>query len=255
MHVRPKKSLGQHFLTDKEIARKIAEACVDENADLMLEIGGGTGILTDFFIRNDNFLVTDIDTDSVQFLKEKYPDFQGKILSDDFLQINLAEKFRSKQLAVIGNFPYNISTQILFQVIENQQIVTSLTGMFQKEVAERIGAGHGSKTYGILSVLTQIFYDTHYLFTVPPNVFNPPPKVNSGVIRLSRKAKSLITSDLYPEFARFVKTAFNQRRKMLANSLSVYFADKTEFPFLQLRPEQLSVYQFVEIFKLFCERK
>ncbi len=250
MFVKPKKHLGQHFLTDTNIARKIADSCTDTSADITLEIGGGTGILTDFFIEKPNFFVTDIDSESIAYLKSRYSAFQHKILFEDFLDMNISERFPTKQIAVIGNFPYNISSQILFKAIENQTIVTSLTGMFQKEVAERIGAKHGSKVYGILSVLAQVFYDAEYLFTVSPEVFNPPPKVQSGVIRLTRKAAPLIASDIYPQFATMVKAAFNQRRKMLSNSLSAYFPDRTAYEFLTKRPEQLSVKQFVEIFEL-----
>jgi len=250
MYVKPKKHLGQHFLTDSNIARKIADACTDSKADITLEIGGGTGILTDFFIGKPDFFVTDIDAESIEFLKSKYPESEKTILFEDFLDMNLSERFPEKQIAVIGNFPYNISSQILFKAIENQSIVSSLTGMFQKEVAERIGATHGSKVYGILSVLAQVFYDAEYLFTVPPTVFNPPPKVQSGVIRLTRKAAPLIAPADYPTFAAMVKAAFNQRRKMLSNSLAAYFPDRTAYAFLTKRPEQLSVNQFVEVFEI-----
>lgn len=245
--VRPKKHLGQHFLKDRSIAKRIAESLSGSGYGSVLEIGPGTGVLTEFLIeRNfDDFRVIEIDNESVHFLRERFPDLK-EIIRGDFLGMDLDSEFTGK-LAVTGNFPYNISSQILFRVLDNKDKVAELCGMFQREVAERICAAPGSKTYGILSVLIKAFYSAEYLFTVPENVFSPPPKVKSGVIRLTRNSTAELRCD-EKLFFRVVKTAFGQRRKMLRNSIKAGFSLKNEEnKYFALRPEQLSVEQFVEL--------
>lgn len=246
MKVTPKKALGQHFLNNEEVAYNIVQA-VKSNNKSILEIGPGMGVLTKYLINKPdiNFSVVEIDEESVVYLKRHYP--QLHIFAADFLQMNLAQLY-NENLTIIGNFPYNISSQILFKVLDNKELVTEVVGMFQKEVAERVAAQPGKKMYGILSVLLQAFYDIEYLFTVDENQFTPPPKVKSGVIRITKNPeKSLRCSE--DLFKNVVKTAFNQRRKTLRNSLKSF---RFEEGFLQdevfsLRPEQLSVAQFEEI--------
>ena len=188
MSVKAKKHLGQHFLTDETIAQNIANTLITTGYDTVLEIGPGMGVLTKYLLqKNYTLYVIEIDTESVAYLEKNYPQLQPRIISKDFLKLDLSTYFNNKPFAVIGNFPYNISTQIVFKVLEYKHLIPEFSGMFQKEVAQRIAETEGSKTYGILSVLTQAFYQVSYLFTVPPNVFNPPPKVESGVIRLIRK--------------------------------------------------------------------
>jgi len=252
--VTPKKALGQHFLNDKTVAEKIVKSIssIDDFMEFqqysnILEIGPGMGILTQFLLhkKNVNFKVVEIDKEAVSFLQKNYPSLQ--IISGDFLKMNLEEYYKEK-LIIIGNFPYNISSQILFKVLENKDFVIELVGMFQKEVAERVASKPGKKMYGILSVLLQAYYDIEYLFTVDQQLFNPPPKVKSGVIRMVRnREKSLLCDELL--FKNVVKTAFNQRRKTLRNSLKSFsFSDKyKDNPIFSLRPEQLSVEQFEEI--------
>jgi 16S rRNA (adenine1518-N6/adenine1519-N6)-dimethyltransferase len=245
--VQPKKNLGQHFLKDKSIASGIAASLTGSGYSSVLEIGPGTGILTGFLIERDfsDFRVIEIDNESVHFLKENFPRLK-EIIRGDFLTMDI-ESFFSGKLAVIGNFPYNISSQILFKVLEHRDRVVEVCGMFQKEVAERICASPGSKTYGIISVLIQAFYDAEYLFTVPEHVFSPPPKVKSGVIRLIRNQVIDIGCD-EALFIRVVKAGFNQRRKMLRNSIRSAFKLRSEDnKYFSLRPEQLSVVQFVEL--------
>jgi 16S rRNA (adenine1518-N6/adenine1519-N6)-dimethyltransferase len=244
--VQAKKNLGQHFLKDKTIASAIADSLTGQGYASVLEIGPGTGILTDFLIekRFPDFRVIEIDNESAHYLKENYPSLD--IIRGDFLNMDLGEAFPGS-LAVIGNFPYNISTQILFRVLENRNKVVELCGMFQKEVAERICASPGNKTYGITSVLLQAYFDTEYLFTVPEHVFSPPPKVKSGVIRLRRNSVADIGCD-EKLFTRVVKAGFNQRRKTLRNSIKSAFTLKNEdYRDFSLRPEQLSVSQFIEL--------
>lgn len=244
--VQAKKNLGQHFLKDKSIASKIADSLTGLGYTSVLEIGPGTGILTDFLIekRFPDFRVIEIDNESAHYLKDHFPELD--IIRGDFLTMNIGESFPGS-LAVIGNFPYNISTQILFRVLENRNKVIELCGMFQKEVAERICASPGNKTYGITSVLLQAYFDTEYLFTVPEHVFSPPPKVKSGVIRLRRNSVSDIGCD-EKLFTRVVKAGFNQRRKTLRNSIKSAFTLKNEdYKDFTLRPEQLSVSQFIEL--------
>jgi 16S rRNA (adenine1518-N6/adenine1519-N6)-dimethyltransferase len=242
--VKPKKNLGQHFLTDQNIARKIVDS-LGSTAPDVLEIGPGTGVLTQFLLTrsNINLQVIEIDRESVVYLQQNFPQLT-KIWSEDFLKSKIGEKFEGN-FSVIGNFPYNISSQIFFRILELRNRIPEVVGMVQKEVAERIASKHGNKTYGILSVILQAFYDIEYLFTVSEHVFQPPPKVKSAVIRLKRNnVEKLPCSDAF--FVEVVKAAFNLRRKMLRNSLQsicgelpVQFADK--------RPEQLSVDDFIEL--------
>ena len=252
MYVRPKKYLGQHFLTDENIAGKIADTLSLNGYNTVLEIGPGTGMLTKYLLRKDIELwVNEIDRESVEYLRVHYPAIKNRILETDFLKLDIAETFKGVPVAIIGNFPYNISSQIVFKVLENRDMVPEFAGMFQKEVAKRICEGPGNKTYGILSVLVQAFYDVSYLFTVPPSVFNPPPKVDSGVIRLTRKEGAEMVCD-EKLFFRVVKTAFNQRRKTLRNSLKpIGLSDKLKANVIfGKRPEQLEVQQFIDITSL-----
>ncbi len=249
MSVRAKKHLGQHFLTDENIAKKIADSLTENNYNDVLEIGPGMGMLTKYLLqKNVTTHVIEIDSESVDYLKAHYLNLSGRIITKDFLKIDLNEFFGDKQLAIIGNFPYNISSQIVFKAIENKHRVPEFAGMFQKEVAQRIAEKPGSKVYGIISVLTQAFYDVEYLFTVPPSVFNPPPKVDSGVIRFIRKENYTLPVD-EKLFFRVVKTAFNQRRKMLRSSLKTFnLSDKLrEDTIFTERPEQLSVQDFISL--------
>ena len=245
--VRPKKNLGQHFLKDESVARRISETLTGNGYDSVLEVGPGTGVLTEFLLERGfrDFRVIEIDNESVHYLTEHFRDLKH-IIRGDFLWLDLDELFTGK-MAVIGNFPYNISTQILFRVLDYRDKVTEVCGMFQKEVAERICAQPGSKTYGIISVLIQAFYSAEYLFTVSETVFSPPPKVKSGVIRMRRNEVTGLTCD-EKLFTRVVKAAFNQRRKTLRNSIKSAFRLKNEdYPLFGLRPEQLSVEQFVDL--------
>ncbi len=247
--VRAKKHLGQHFLRDENIAKKIADALTLNSYNNLLEIGPGMGVLTKYLLKkNIHVHVIEIDIESVAYLDQHYPQLKGSIISNDFLKIDLTHYFREKPLAIIGNFPYNISSQIVFKTLENRHRIPEFCGMFQKEVAQRIAEKPGTKTYGILSVLTQAFYDVEYLFTVPPTVFDPPPKVDSGVIRLIRKANYSLDVD-EALFFKVVKTAFNQRRKMLRGSLKSFnLSEKLrEDAIFARRPEQLSVQDFVSL--------
>jgi 16S rRNA (adenine1518-N6/adenine1519-N6)-dimethyltransferase len=245
--VQPKKSLGQHFLKDTLIARRIAGSLTGEGYISVLEIGPGMGILTGFLLERGfpDFRVIEIDNESVHYLKTHFPELRN-IITGDFLTMDVDSVFPDK-LAIIGNFPYNISTQIFFKALNNRDKVVEIAGMLQKEVAERICAGPGSKVYGILSVLLQAFYKTEYLFTVSEHVFTPPPKVKSGVIRLIRNDVRKLYCD-EKLFFRVVKACFNQRRKTLRNSVRAAFDLKREdYPEFGLRPEQLSVDQFIRL--------
>jgi 16S rRNA (adenine1518-N6/adenine1519-N6)-dimethyltransferase len=245
--IRPKKNLGQHFLRDRIIAQRIAATLSGAGYSSVLEIGPGTGTLTEFLLKRgfDDFRVIEIDNESFYFLRERYPQIR-EIIRGDFLHMDI-DSFFSGRLAVIGNFPYNISSQILFKILDHRDKIVEVCGMLQKEVAERICASPGSKTYGILSVLTQAFYTSEYLFTVDPDVFIPPPKVRSGVIRLRRNDVTSLDCD-EALFLRVVRAGFNQRRKTLRNSIKSAFRLKNEnYKDLVLRPEQLSVDQFVEL--------
>jgi 16S rRNA (adenine1518-N6/adenine1519-N6)-dimethyltransferase len=246
--VKAKKHLGQHFLKDKEIARKIAESLNLETTTSVLEIGPGTGVLTQFLLLDKNIELTaiELDHESVVFLKEEF--CQLNVIEGDFLKLDLKSIFNSR-FCVIGNFPYNISSQIFFKMLDNKDDIPCLVGMIQKEVAERIAAPPGSKTYGILSVLLQAYYTIEYLFTVHEHVFDPPPKVKSAVIRLVRNKVLSIDCD-EKLFKLVVKTAFNQRRKTLRNSLkSIMEKDNSvcSNPIFDLRPEQLDVQAFVRL--------
>lgn len=245
--VYPKKNLGQHFLKDKGIAQRISASLTGEGYSSVLEIGPGMGILTEFIIRREfpDFSVIEIDNESVHYLGEKFPELKH-IITGDFLTFDVDANYNGK-LAIIGNFPYNISSQILFRVLKYREKIAEVCGMLQKEVAERICSKPGSKTYGILSVLIQAFYSAEYLFSVSNKVFSPPPKVLSGVIRLRRNETiSLECNETL--FIKVVKGCFNQRRKTLKNSVRAAFDLKTfDYHDFHLRPEQLSVNQFVEL--------
>ena len=247
--VRPKKALGQHFLVDLNIARKIVDAMSDD-VNTIIEVGAGMGVLTQYLIadRLEKLHVVEIDTESIEYLKNVYPQLGDRLVHGDFLRTDLS-KFATEKMGVIGNFPYNISSQIFFQVLKYRNQVDEVVGMIQKEVAERIAAGPGSKTYGILSVLLQAWYDIDYLFTVHENVFNPPPKVKSAVIRMKRNNVSQLDCD-EKLFVTVVKQAFNQRRKTMRNSLrSLIPQEIIKDEIFNKRPEQLSVQEFVELTK------
>jgi 16S rRNA (adenine1518-N6/adenine1519-N6)-dimethyltransferase len=247
--VTAKKHLGQHFLKDESIAKAIAETLNLEGYSNILEIGPGMGVLTKYLLENPIAVyVIEIDPESVVYLEKNYPKLSGKIIAKDFLKYNINEVFEGKPFAIIGNFPYNISTQIVFKLLELRNQVPEFSGMFQKEVAERICEKKGSKTYGILSVLVQAFYDAEYLFTVNENVFDPPPKVKSGVLRLRRKENFQLPC-AEKLFFNVVKTAFQQRRKTLRNSLkTLNLSDNLrEDTIFDLRPEQLSYEQFIDL--------
>jgi 16S rRNA (adenine1518-N6/adenine1519-N6)-dimethyltransferase len=247
--VKAKKHLGQHFLKDESIAKAIADTINLEGYEDVLEIGPGMGVLTKYLLEKPiTTYVIEIDTESVDYLDANYPKLKDKIISKDFLRYDINEVFQGKQFAIIGNFPYNISTQIVFKTLELKHQIPEFAGMFQKEVAERICEKKGSKAYGILSVLAQAFYDVEYLFTVDENVFIPPPKVKSGVMRMRRKADySLPCGEKL--FYTVVKTAFQQRRKTLRNSLkTMNLSDKLrEDLVFNLRPEQLDVAEFIAL--------
>lgn len=251
--VRAKKHLGQHFLTDKKIAAKIVDGLVHtDQYSQVLEVGPGMGILSDILLERkdlETFMI-DIDVESYHFLNDKYPQMGKRLINGDFLKMDLKKVFSGKY-AIIGNFPYNISSQILFKVLEHRENVVEMVGMFQKEVAERCASKSGTKDYGILSVLIQAYYNIDYLFSVKPGTFNPPPKVNSGVIRLSRNERVTLDCD-EKLFWTVVKAGFNQRRKTLRNALSgvlpkVKMDDNIYF---EKRAEQLSVEDFITLTQL-----
>lgn len=249
--VRAKKHLGQHFLTDESVAKNIADTLTLEGYKKVLEIGPGMGVLTKYILdKPTETYVVEIDTESVDYLHAHYPKLHDHIFAQDFLKFDIVRAFNQEPFAVIGNFPYNISTQIVFRALELRDYIPEFSGMFQKEVAERICEKKGTKAYGILSVLTQAFYETEYLFTVDEHVFNPPPKVKSGVMRMRRKEDySLPCSEKL--FFTVVKTAFNQRRKTLRNSLKGFNLPdeiRAEEVF-NLRPEQLDYKEFIELTK------
>jgi 16S rRNA (adenine1518-N6/adenine1519-N6)-dimethyltransferase len=251
----PKKSLGQHFLKDTATARKITDTLTGNGYGTVLEIGPGMGILTGYLLEKNfnDFRVIEIDNEAVHYINEHFPELKN-VITGDFLSLDI-EKYFTDKLAIIGNFPYNISTQIFFKVLKHREKVVEIAGMLQKEVAERICAGPGSKTYGILSVLLQAFYKTEYLFTVPEHFFSPPPKVKSGVIRLMRNnVKNLDCDEVL--FFRVVKACFNQRRKTLRNSVRAAFdLKRDDYHEFGLRPEQLSVDQFVQLTRWIDENR
>jgi len=250
MNVRAKKYLGQHFLKDEDIAFNIVSSLTNvSSCNKVLEVGPGMGVLTNYLLKNKSFetYVIDIDKESILYLQNKYPLLGNRIILGDFLQLDFNQHFNEPFL-VIGNFPYNISTEILFKIVDNKNLVPEVVGMFQKEVAERIASKPGRKAYGIVSVLLQAFYDIDYLFTVNEDVFDPPPRVKSGVIRLTRNTTQQLACN-EKHFTRVVKATFGQRRKMIRNGLK-QFKLKPEFtthPFLTQRAEQLSVSDFVEL--------
>lgn len=253
--VRPKKNLGQHFLTDLTIAKRIADTVDEPYADLpVLEVGPGMGVMTQYLVQKPRpFKVVEIDRESVAYLKGTlFRDEQsGKsaIIEGDFLRMDLKEVFDGQQFVLTGNYPYDISSQIFFKMLDNRDLIPCCTGMIQHEVAVRMASQPGNKQYGILSVLIQAWYDVEYLFTVEPSVFNPPPKVQSAVIRMTRNQVEHLGCDEHL-FKRVVKTVFNQRRKMLRVSLKQLLTDLTplaDHPFMTLRPEQLTIEQFVEL--------
>lgn len=248
MQVRAKKFLGQHFLKDLDIARQIAQSIPADVPTPVLEVGPGMGVLTQFLLENPNIDLTciEVDQESVVYLKVHFP--QLKLIEGDFLRLDLASVFPD-QFCLIGNYPYNISSQILFKALENKDRIPVISGMFQKEVAERVASKPGNKSYGILSVLLQAYYDIEYLFTVHEHVFDPPPKVKSAVIRLTRNQVAHLDCD-ESLFKTVVKTAFNQRRKIMRNSLRALVGNNTEFlsdEVFNYRPEQLGVGQFVDL--------
>ena len=247
--VRAKKHLGQHFLNDLNIAQKIADALSYDSYDKVLEIGPGMGVLTQYLLEKPTATyVIEIDVESVEYLQNNFPKLEGKIISQDFLKYDVASVFGQEQFAVIGNFPYNISSQIVFKALELRKFIPEFAGMFQKEVAYRICEPPGSKAYGILSVLTQAFFEAEYLFTVSAHVFTPPPKVKSGVLRLKRKENFELACN-EKLFFNVVKTAFNQRRKTLRNSLKSFQLSDVlkEDAIFDLRPEQISVADFITL--------
>lgn len=248
--VRAKKYLGQHFLTDKNTAQKIVDALQQDGSfDTVLEVGPGMGVLSDYLLPQEklNTHLIDIDTESIVFLRKKYAAYAERIIEGDFLAFDFHQLTPGK-CAVIGNFPYNISSQILFKVLDNREKIPQMVGMFQKEVAERVAAQPDSKIYGILSVLIQAFYTVEYLFTVNPGVFNPPPKVKSAVIRLKRNEVAQLACD-EALFIKVVKAAFNQRRKTVRNAISSFITPKHHLDetLLQKRAENLSVADFVQL--------
>ena len=254
--VRPKKNLGQHFLIDLNIAKRIADT-VDACPDLpVLEVGPGMGVLTQFLMpKNRPLKVVEIDKESVAYLHEHFPALSDRIVGDDFLRMDLTTLFDGHDFVLTGNYPYEISSQIFFKMIDNRNLIPCCTGMIQREVALRMASEPGNKAYGILSVLTQAWYNVEYLFTVDENVFNPPPKVKSAVIRMTRnQTRELGCNEKL--FKRVVKTVFNQRRKMLRVSLRQIFGGKSsddaffQHPLMTRRPEQLSIAQFVELTNL-----
>ncbi|MBL4593722.1 MAG: 16S rRNA (adenine(1518)-N(6)/adenine(1519)-N(6))-dimethyltransferase RsmA [Flavobacteriales bacterium] len=248
--VKAKKHLGQHFLTDLSIAKKIVDS-LSQTAQYkkVVEVGPGMGVLTQYLIEHKNYKTfpVDVDRESIGYLVEKYPSLKGSIIFGDFLKMDLNDIIKDEPFAVIGNFPYNISSQILFKVLDYKDQIPEVVGMFQKEVAERFAADPGSKTYGITSVLLQAFYNVEYLFTVGPEVFDPPPKVQSAVIRFVRNEKMTLDCD-EKRFKTIVKMAFGQRRKMMRKSLkSLLNEGNKDHEILTKRPEQLSVEQLVEL--------
>ncbi|SFI69451.1 16S rRNA (adenine1518-N6/adenine1519-N6)-dimethyltransferase [Kaistella treverensis] len=247
MSVRAKKHLGQHFLTDENIAKNIVEGLTYKTGSKTLEVGPGMGVLTKYILeKNTELFLAEIDTESIQYLLKNYPTLDDAHFVGDFLKIDIAETFGG-EVSIIGNFPYNISSQILFKIIDFYENVPEMVGMFQKEVAERTAAVPRTKDYGILSVLVQALYDVRYLFTVHENVFNPPPKVKSGVIRLTRNPKAGLTGNEIL-FKQIVKAGFGQRRKKLSNSLKILNIPEAllNHEFMAKRAEELSVKDFID---------
>ncbi len=247
--VKPKKALGQHFLTDLNIARRIADTISDYRNLPALEVGPGMGVLTQFLLERDpNVTAVEIDSESVEWLHSHFPEL--RVVEGDFLRLDLAEVMGNRPFTVIGNYPYNISSQIFFRILDFKDQIPCCAGMLQREVAERLAAGPGTKARGILSVLLQAWYDVEYLFTVSENVFNPPPKVKSGVIRLTRNSRTELGCDP-ARFKAIVKATFGQRRKTIRNSIRSVIADfPADHPLAGLRPEQLTVGDFISLAQL-----
>ncbi len=248
-YLRAKKSYGQHFLTNEHYAQRIADSLEwTDQYEHVLEIGPGKGMLTKYLLdKSFSLKVVEADRDMVAYLQEHYPVLSTDIIAANFLRLKLDEIFPGS-FAIIGNYPYNISSQILMKTVEYRDRVPEMVGMFQKEVAERVVAGPGSKTYGVIGVLVQAFYDTQYLFTVGKGNFSPPPKVQSAVIRLRRRDVPLVEDSLWRSFKQAVKVTFGQRRKMLRNTLKPFLSpDRLQDEFFQKRPEQVSVEDFVQI--------
>lgn len=254
--VKAKKSLGQHFLTDLSVAKRIADTMAGYTAMPLLEVGPGMGVLTRFLLDAGHDLrVVELDSESVEYLGVNFPDLAGRVIAHDFLKLDLKRIYGDSHFNIIGNYPYNISSQIFFKVLDYKDQVDCCSGMLQREVAQRIAAPPGSKTYGILSVLLQAWYDIEYLFTVDEHVFNPPPKVKSGVIRLTRNSvKSLACNEQL--FRSIVKTSFGQRRKTLRNSLRGLLPKESALlaePVMAKRPEQLGVQEFIALTNMVAE--
>lgn len=254
--VRPKKNLGQHFLVDLNIAHKIADTVDACSSIPVLEVGPGMGVLTQYLMQKERpFKVVEIDSESVAYLHEHFPTLSHQVISDDFLRMDLHTVFDGQPFVLTGNYPYDISSQIFFKMLDNRDLIPCCTGMIQREVALRMASSPGTKAYGILSVLIQAWYDVEYLFTVDEDVFNPPPKVKSAVIRMTRNATTHLNCN-ETLFKRVVKTVFNQRRKMLRVSLRQLFtaspasAEFYALPMMTMRPEQLSIDEFVELTNL-----
>ena len=248
--VKPKKALGQHFLTDQNIAQRIVEQ-LSPDVESVIEVGAGTGVLTQYMVNDilDKFYVIEIDKESIAYLKQHFPMLGDRLIEGDFLRADLSQ-FGQQNMAIIGNFPYNISSQIFFQVLKYKEQVVEVVGMVQKEMAERMAAKEGSKTYGILSVLMQAWYDIDYLFTVHENVFNPPPKVKSAVIKMRRNAVTDLGCD-EKLFVSIVKQAFIQRSTTMRNSLRPMLSPEIiENEVFNKRPEQLSVQEFIDLTNL-----
>ena len=252
-NIRPKKALGQHFLKDADTARRIAETLAAYRGLPVMEVGAGMGVLTRFLLDDGHDLtVTEVDREAVSYLHNHFPQLAGRILAEDFLRLDLSDVYPQQKCCVIGNYPYHISSQIFFKALDCREQVVCCAGMIQKEMAERLAAGPGSKTYGIISALIQPWYDVEYLFTVGAEVFDPPPKVQSAVIRMTRNSRQALDCDeqLYRQT---VKTAFNQRRKTLRNSLKSFFGKEFPdyaLPVFDLRPEQLSMERFMELARM-----
>lgn len=249
--IRAKKSYGQHFLTNEHYAQRIADSLMPEGRyGSLVEVGPGQGMLTKYLVgKGLNFKAVEADADMVRYLHEHFPDLQGRIIADDFLRVRLEDHF-DDDFAIIGNFPYNISSQILIKAIDYRRLVPELVGMFQKEVADRVVAPPGNKVYGIISVLVQAWFEAEYLFGVSKGNFNPPPQVQSAVIRLRRRETPLVTEADEKLFRQIVKVAFGQRRKMLRNTIKPFVPENDpllEGPFFTQRPEQLSLADFVQL--------
>ena len=256
--IRAKKALGQHFLTDLSIAQRIADTLGDFKDYPVLEVGPGMGVLTQFLIDEGHDLnVVELDGESVEYLNANFPDLKGHIIEADFLKLNLHDIYQDRKFCVIGNYPYNISSQIFFKLLDYRDQVVACSGMLQREVAQRIASGPGNKAYGILSVLLQAWYDIDYLFTVDENVFNPPPKVKSGVIKLVRNGVTDLGCD-ERLFKTVVKTSFGQRRKTLRNSLQSLIPNGSSVladDMFRRRPEQLSVSEFIELTNIIADAR